>query len=57
MAGWSKSDAVSAFESFIRSGDPSFQQKLLDPQQRAGIRKASMREAKNLCVAQAQPAD
>jgi hypothetical protein len=45
-AGWAPADAASAFEAFIRSGDPSYQEKLLDPQHRSAVRRACMQEAK-----------
>jgi hypothetical protein len=55
QAGWSQAEAASAFESFIRSGEPSLQRKLLDPQQRSSVRRACIQEARRLRSAEDAP--
>jgi hypothetical protein len=46
LDGWSIADATAAFESFLRSSEPSLQQKLLDSQHRASVRRACSQEAR-----------
>lgn len=46
--GRSASEAVSLFEEFIRRGDPSLQNQLLDPERRASVRVACAREARSI---------
>jgi hypothetical protein len=54
QAGWSQAEAASTFENFIRSGEPSYQLKLLDAQQRSTVRRECKREASRL-VTEAAP--
>lgn len=49
-AGWSQAEAASIFETFIRSGEPSYQQKLLDAQQRSAVRRECKQEASRLAA-------
>jgi hypothetical protein len=44
-AGYPIEEATERFEQFIRSGDPSHQQQLLDPPRRASVRVACKRAA------------
>ncbi len=46
--GWSQAGAVAAFEPFIRSGQPTLQDNLLDPQRRSAVRAACKREARRI---------
>lgn len=47
-AGWSKQGAEAGFETFLRSGEPTLQQELLDPQARSHVRTVCRREATRL---------
>lgn len=47
-AGRSTPEAVSMFEEFIRRGEPSLQDQLLDPERRASVRVACAREARSI---------
>jgi hypothetical protein len=47
-AGWTTNDAAPVFEKFIRSGEPSYQEKLREPQLRSAVRRACAQEAKRL---------
>jgi hypothetical protein len=49
-AGRTFSDAVSLFEDFIRAGDPSLQDQLLDPERRATVRKACIQGARTIAA-------
>ncbi|MDQ6840195.1 MAG: hypothetical protein M3137_18150 [Actinomycetota bacterium] len=46
--GWTQARAAAEFETFIRDGTPSLQAKLLDPQQRSTVRRASRQRAAQL---------
>ena len=46
--GWSKGPAVQEFDRFIRSEDPTQQQRLRDPQLRMAVRQACRKEARRL---------
>lgn len=47
-AGWSKPEAASEFERFIRSGEPRWQDRLKEPQLRSAVRRACRAEANRL---------
>jgi hypothetical protein len=47
-AGWTQAMAATEFETFIRSGEPSLQSRLLDPQQRPSVRRTCRIEAARL---------
>lgn len=49
-ASYTVANAIAAFENFIRSGTPSLQQKLVDPQQRSTVRRACKDEASRLAT-------
>lgn len=49
-SGWSQATAATAFEAFIREGDPSLQAKLLNPQHRSSVRRACREEAVRLAT-------
>jgi hypothetical protein len=46
--GWEKTVAAEAFERFIRNGEPTLQEQLLDPQRRSHVRLACKSEAARL---------
>lgn len=46
--GYALDDATAGFEKFIRSGSPSWQEQLLDPQRRAAVRRACHKKAMEL---------
>ena len=43
--GWSQAKTAAEFEKFIRSGEPSLQERLLDPQNRSSVRRACRQQA------------
>lgn len=48
--GWDRAASALAFETFMRAGDPSMQDQLLDAQRRSSVRAACKAEAKRLAA-------
>lgn len=47
-AGWDEGSATSEFERFIHAGQPSWQQRIVEPQMRSAARRACRSEANRL---------